>query len=253
MRVWPILEQSYSAQANILAQESSDAIQSGCTGDASVQHQIGRDVRRAIEALAANSLWRDMLAENILWASCESLLQTTLLWSFNALSGRFVADRERTLAKGWRPDLVVLRRAAHDDWHNARQKNRGRTETFRKLACGVVQLKVAWTEGNAYGSASLPNKVVAIRDDLDRLHNEADSFQPDERYVGVLLSGVHPQEDGPKMMGEARRFLHSRLLTNHVSFQRSVQLLLGHRPAHWRSLPLGADAAFSELLFMRVT
>jgi hypothetical protein len=127
----------------------------------------------------------EVLAENLFWTSCEGLLQCALLAEFNRAGGRWVADRERRLAPGWQPDLLLFPSRNVGEW-----KWSGRAHK-RESVCGLVHLKMAWTEDWSSGSASPAARRDAVEDDANKLIHMAETHANQASlFFGVLVAGV---------------------------------------------------------------
>jgi hypothetical protein len=205
------------------------------------------DLGRSFDALAADERWCAWLAENIYWASCESFLQTTLLPVFNQTSGRFVTDRERKLDGNWHPDIAIMRREDHDKWWRARDDSD--KAALRGLVRGVVQLKVVWTEGNAYGSAVLAEKLRAVDSDVRGLQNRAEQVPEAALVMGVLVAGFHKPTEGRGKLEDAVDQVTSVLKGGKEETARRVTLLDGFEAEHWRGLLRGEKRAWATLVW----
>lgn len=211
---------------------------------------VERDVVAAFSCLGNNTSWCAMLAENLYWASCEALVQSALLHTFNAASSNFVADRERALVGSMKPDLVVLDRSDHDAWWNARE-HRDQLQ-LRRLVQAVVQLKVAWTKGNASGSAVVTEKAKRVRDDVEGLLRLQQSFPTWRLFWAVLIGGFHESGRGGLALDDAEAILRAGLRREHGSKDiQTVTILDDMSLDHWkphREVPL----ASARLLWARL-
>jgi hypothetical protein len=213
--------------------------------------EVVADLRRSFRALAADKRWRGWLAENIYWASCESFLQTTLLPVFNQTSERFVTDRERKLDGNWHPDLAIMSRAHHDEWWHARNVSKNKA-ALRGLVRGVVQLKIAWTERNANGSARLTEKVKGIRKDVHGLMGRAKSLPEATLLMGVLVAGFHKPAEGKRKLRTAVEQVGSVLNAATGLAPNRVVLLDDFEADHWHPLLRGEKRAWATLVWARL-
>ena len=204
-----------------------------------------RVVCAAARALAGDERWCDMLAENLYWASMEAFLQSSLLAAINRTDEGFIADRERNVSPRLRPDLLVFPVRAHDAWWQLRERAQEDTSLSDVLRL-AVQMKVAWTRGNATGSATLPNKIAATRSDIALLHE----VLPGKGAVAVLVSGFHPRGDGAREVEAALRALVAEVPATAESLV--LPLLEDYRPARWDKLLEPDRAAFSMLWLARI-
>ncbi len=148
---------------------------------------------QALQRLPTIPTWSAIVAENIYWASCECFLQSSLLWSINTLAGsKFLSDREKLVTgtgnSGTKPDLLFFRADCHAAWRAA---TRTRKEA-RQLGVGFVYVKLAWSEGDATGSATIPAKASAIVDDIGKLRELEHivlTEQPDQRKELLVVVG----------------------------------------------------------------
>ena len=196
---------------------------------------LDEDFASAFASLAASQSLRQLLAENLYWASCEALVQSAALYSFNSTSTQFIADRERQL-DGLKPDLLAFDRQDHDQWWTARSL--GDREALGNLTKGLVQFKVAWTEGNANGSAKLGPKTRAIRTDIDRLRAWGEVHPGRDLFWAVLLGGFHEPGAGVRALSEAEETIGGSLKQGDGSELRRITVLndasLPWRPPHAR-------------------
>lgn len=211
---------------------------------------LAADLDTALSALADDSRWRAMLAENVYWASCESFVQTTLLWAFNTTSKTFVSDRERQLLDARKPDLSVLERAHHDAWWEARGATPCDAATLRRLARGVVQLKAAWTRGNACGSAVTTQKAKDIRADVDGLQDARKKVPNADLFMGVVLSGFHERKDGPGAVDDAAKIIIDALPKPLQKSVRSITVLDGFESPAWKDVHAEGNGAYSRFLWI---
>ncbi len=212
---------------------------------------LSKDLDAALWSLADDSRWRSMLAENVYWASCEAFVQTTLLWAFNSRSKAFVADRERRLRKEptWKPDLAIMSRDDHDAWWGARRAGRCDSKTLRRLARGIVELKVAWTPGNATGSAVLTQKAKTVRDDVDGLEAARTEAPNSEMYMGVIVSGFHKTE-GAKALADSLVIIRDALPKAIRTAATTIPLLDGFESAAWKDILENGKKGYSSLLWI---
>jgi hypothetical protein len=208
----------------------------------------------AAETLSENPFWLDLLAENLYWASMEGFLQSSLLGAFNSGTHGFVADRERALAPrgAFKPDMLVMERSSgvHEEWWAAREEGGPNAQArYLRLAQAVVQLKVAWTPGNARGSAMLTSKAAAVKSDVVRLRQCLKD--PSLGIVGVLVSGFHPESDGAEAIRSSLDVIKGAV-ANEVDSGNEVMLLARARPTRWNPVLENGRALFSTLWLARV-
>lgn len=208
----------------------------------------------AARMLSMNTFWLDLFAENLYWASMEGFLQSSLLGAFNLGTHGFVADRERALASrgAFKPDLLVMERSSgvHEEWWTAREEGGSNAQArYRRLVQAVVQLKVAWTPGNARGSAVITSKAAAVKSDVARLQQCLEN--PSLGIVGVLVSGFHPESDGAEVIRSSLDVI-KRAVANEVDSGNEVMLLARARPARWSPVLKKGQALFSTLWVTRI-
>jgi hypothetical protein len=208
----------------------------------------------AARTLSDNSFWLDLLAENLYWASMEGFLQSSLLGAFNSGTHGFVADRERMVAlrRACRPDLLIMRRSSsvHDEWWTARGHGGPKAQAeYLRLAQAMVQLKVAWTPGNARGSSMLTSKAESVKSDVTRLKSYLKA--PSLGVIGVLISGFHQESDGAVAISRSLNAL-KRAVTDEVDSGDEVTLLTRVRPTRWNPILDHGRAVFSTLWFAQV-
>lgn len=213
---------------------------------------LATDLCSALWTLADDARWRAMLAENIYWASFEPFVQTTLLWAFNTKSKDFVADRERRLHRNpdWKPDLSIMDRKDHDAWWEARSAKPCDDAMLRRLARGIVQLKVAWTPGNAYGSAVITQKAKDIRTDVEGLRGAQNKVSRAELFMGVIVSGFHERHDGPGALDDSARIIVEALPKPLQETVTSMALLDGFESPVWKDVHAKGNGAYSRLLWI---
>jgi hypothetical protein len=134
---------------------------------------IADKLKNALSILHRTDCWRAILAENLNWASCEPLFQSSLLWAFNTQpESDIMADRERAIAgtsnKGTKPDLLVFRKEDRAAWCAATSSSPRDRLTLRRLGLGFVYMKVVWSEGIGEGSAKIRSKAIQIADDINK-------------------------------------------------------------------------------------
>ncbi len=138
--------------------------------------------------------WAAVIRENLYWASFEGLVQSALLAELNRApgGGRHLADRERVLSEGWKPDLILLRVQDIGAWWAARgQKGVRRREALRRLSRAAVEVKVAWHRSNCEGEASLARKRSAIATNRASLEAYAREDPSRLAVLAVLVAGGH--------------------------------------------------------------
>lgn len=134
-----------------------------------MSHRVSDLLLEALQRLPRLQSWSSIVAESLYWASCESFLQSSLLWAINASDGALIADRERLLTgsgnSGTKPDLLLFERSHRQSWLNAERSERLR------IGCAFVYAKLAWAKGNATGSATIPAKASALLSDIAKLRD----------------------------------------------------------------------------------
>lgn len=208
----------------------------------------------AAQTLSENSFWLDLLAENLYWASMEGFLQSSLLGAFNLGTHGFVADRERALEPNGalKADLLVMEQSSdvHEAWWTAREEGGPNAPTrYLGLSQAVVQLKVAWTPGNARGSAVITSKAAAVKSDVVRLRQCLKD--PSLGIVGVLVSGFHLESDGAEAVRSSLDVI-KRAVANEVDSSNEVMLLARARPTRWNPVLENGRALFSTLWLAQV-
>lgn len=158
----------------------------------------------ALQRLTGLQSWSSIVAENLYWASCESFLQSSLLWAINASNGALIADRERLLTgsgnNGTKPDLLLFERSYRQSWLDATD----RLERLR-IGCAFVYAKLAWAKGNATGSATIPAKASALLSDIAKLrelHELAAASGLTDSKTLLIVSGCGSVKGSP---GESER------------------------------------------------
>jgi hypothetical protein len=208
----------------------------------------------ALQRLSGLQSWSSIVAENLYWASCESFLQSSLLWAINASDSALIADRERLLTgsgnKGTKPDLLLFERSHGQSWLAATD----RSERLR-LGCAFVYAKLAWAKGNATGSATIPAKAKALLSDIARLRDVHElalgSGLMDSKTL-LIVSGCGSVKGSPdesvrassECEGELINRIQAELATRNLGFARihgSVWLAKGEQ-VH------SASGSFASLL-----
>lgn len=211
---------------------------------------------KATVTLRDDALWRQLLAENLLWSSCEGFIQCSILAAFNLASSEHIADRERKLTVGGdtQPyDLLIMRRSDYRNWSVARTA-RDRTG-LGSLCCGAVELKLVWTKDNAYGSATAPNKAIQIAADIEKLANLCRAVEDCRGYVGVLCSGLHNDGKGDTYLQDAMKIVEVRIGETRLVRERvTVPLLEDHELSHWQGLQRGdpAPLLWAQMMWLTI-
>ena len=124
------------------------------------------------------------------------------------------------------PDLLFLRADCRDAWLAAARTR----EDVRRLAIGFVYLKLAWSRGDATGSATIPGKASAIAEDIGKLRGLEQivlAEQSGERKEFLVVVGCVSTRDEPNKSVEAAECCESELL-EHIERRLSDN---GCRPA----------------------
>lgn len=203
--------------------------------------------------LRADTLWLSLLTENLMWASCEGFVQSSVLGAFNLTSQCHVAARESVLRWGAskvQPDLSVIRPAAYSEWWNSTPS--GRPE----IVTGVAQLTMVWTEGNAGGSAVVNQKAPKIARDADGLSRFAAAHPGRGAYVGVLTSWAHEPDEGRAGLDSAAALIKEHLTaqTIAVEHEERIDLLANRLLDHWARWPRHSSTAgvWAEMCWFRI-
>lgn len=196
--------------------------------------EITRQLRAATTKLEASTEWRQMLAENLFWASCEGFLQSSLLWAVNQQSTSLFADREKKIAGTAPVDLVLFERAVYADYLSARG------ERLAALCRALVQLKVVWTKGNATGSAVASEKAKSVLYDAVRLAEVCRSNAGCTGVLGVLVAGRHPAGKAGPCIDEAFGKVHAALEGSIVGEPEGIDVLVEEVVGHWATLDTAA-------------
>jgi hypothetical protein len=217
-----------------------------------VEDRLLAELVKATETLRDDALWRQLLAENLMWSSCEGFIQCSILGAFNLASSEHIADRERKLTVGGdtQPyDLLIMRRSDYRSWWVAR--NSGDRSGLGSLCCGTVELKLVWTKDNAYGSATATNKAIQIAADIEKLANLCCAVEDCRGYVGVLCSGLHNDGKGDTYLQDAMKIVQARSDEARLAREQvTVPLLARHELSHWQGLQRGDPA---PLLWAQMT
>ncbi len=165
----------------------------------------------ALRTLGGNRLWQNLMGENIYWSSNEAFLQGSLLAALNDAETVW-CDRERSvIVHGQRmaPDLWLLpatEEALTAWWSALSHKMVDRPDPCGAVALGIVELKLAWIDRWATGSARIGGKVKQIEQDLDKMAvlaggNSAWDTLP--KYSLVTVGGYAPPDELEHQLEEA--------------------------------------------------
>lgn len=141
----------------------------------------------SIKALAKEAPYRSAILENVYWASCEGLLQGLLLAGFNARASKWLMARERSLARGWTPDLIAMEASQCGAWWN--DEHGDGVERRRRLARAVFEVKIAWTWACGTGNASLTRKSVEVQKNLSSLRTFQAKRKDAEAGMIIAVAG----------------------------------------------------------------
>ena len=208
----------------------------------------------AAESLRADQTWLNLFAENIHWSSCEGLLQCSLLGAVNRRPSALLTDREKRFSGDFgtvQPDLIVFDRADYWAWHEAEGDLPRRIGMVR----GLVQLKMAWTRGNATRSAAITQKAKAVAEDAGKLARFSTAYPQCRAYLGVTVAGFHQRGEGEGKVGEASALIRQRLReAGHSIREVSLDMLADVALTYWASFGRGEDANVlsARLLLVRV-
>lgn len=218
---------------------------------------IDTELLDAIDALGGNDHWRALLAEALCWASFEGSLQASLAGSFNLTSARHVADRERYICpteRYFRPDLSILLREEYPEWTTVLDSSPIDRVELSRLCRAVVELKILWTDENATGSATFPNRAEAIADDADRVVGHSARNPGSLGFVGILVGGFHGDGTGRKKIEEAFQVAR-RAIKRRGHSPRQIgrrDLLQNYRADHWDTLPSLNDSAWATFYLLQL-
>jgi hypothetical protein len=208
----------------------------------------------ATEKLKADPFWLALLTENLAWASCEGFFQSSILGAFNQTSQRYIADREKKFVvqeERAAPDLLLFERSNYAAWWRGRRTAKG--AGLIDLCLALVETKLVWTEGNAYGSYVLSERSGAVAGDALKLAKVCPTLPDCRGYLAVLISGLHPPGIGGRFLNQARETVQEKLArTGLVREYRQVGLLDGGTLPHWETLDRGdpPDGMWAECLWV---
>jgi hypothetical protein len=215
-----------------------------------VDDTILQGLADATNSLCADAMWRSLLAENLLWASCESLFQCSLLGALNCLQATIVADREKRLVGAFgkvQPDLLVFDRRDYQAWWRSKQNSPEKLALLK----GLVQLKVAWTRGNAIGSAVIAEKARGIAQDAERLARFCGCHDACRAYLAVIISGFHPPTEGMAELNDAIGIIRHRVQEKVVvESERLIGILNDSQLDHWATYGRGSSVLSAGLILV---
>jgi hypothetical protein len=206
----------------------------------------------AFNSLAADSSWRALLAENLLWASSEGFLQASLLGALNVRGGDHVFDRECVLDRlpsKFQPDFLAIRRTDYVPWWRA--KSSRDPAAMRGLCVGVGELKLAWTAGNATASANVTNMADSVAAQARRLAEHCAAHGHCLPWTMVLVSGFHPASVGRPALDACLSTILDRVSRAGLGWAvRSVDVFDGLELPHWSTLGRRPDRALHARLLV---
>lgn len=218
-----------------------------------MEDDILQELIAATLRLRDDPLWLSLLTENLIWASCEGFVQSSVLGAFNLASQHYVAARESVLRWGAskvQPDLSLFRPAAYSDWRNSTPFGRP------QMVTGVAQLTLVWTEGNAAGSAVVSQKAPKIARDADGLSRFAAAHPGRSAYVGVLTSGAHEPDEGRAALDSAAALIREHLAAQTISVEHEerIDLLANRLLDHWVGWSRHSSAVgiWAEMCWFRI-
>ena len=149
------------------------------------------------------------------------------------------------------PDLIVFDRSDYWAWFEAEGDLPRRVEMIR----GLVQLKMAWTRGNAKGSAVITQKAKGVADDAAALARFSILYPHCRTYLGITVAGFHHRGEGASEVDYASGLVRQRLEeAGHSISEDAVDMMEDAALPYWSSYGRGEDANVlsAKLLLVRV-
>lgn len=197
---------------------------------------LARTIEGALTDLRDSPFWTELFRQNISCASPEGFLQSSLLGAVNRIGGNrngLWCDRERkagTKRSGYfKPDLWFIT-DSNTDWVGWRDAI-GNDKLIQTK--GLVEIKMAWADQWATGSAVLASKIGQIEYDLEKFAAlNLPSTCPCLELV-LLVGGC--VEDARNKASAAEENATVRLREAHASLSKTFSAKEGYNciPLRW--------------------